>query len=33
MTKSKGKEIEYNTIEMALYLKPNDNGLTISEKK
>ena len=33
MRKSKGKEIEYHTIEMAPYLKPNDHGLTISEKK
>ena len=33
MRKSKGKEIKYESIQMAQYLKPNNLGLTISEKK
>ena len=31
MRKNKGKEIEYNTLEMSHYLLPGDNRLTIED--
>ena len=33
LRKSKGKEIIYTKLEMSEYLKPNNSGLKISEKK
>ena len=33
MRGNKGKEILYSEIQMAIYLKPNDEGLTIADKR
>ena len=33
MRGNKGKEITYNEIQMAYYLKPNEEGLSITDKR